>query len=91
MYRYEVGDRYKVLSTVKEDVLVNGIFNHYAEIVNRISYEVSDVEADDFGGEKGFLEAIMGPLKATSAGIAVAIAFGYVISLIFTPKSPKGN
>ena len=43
------------------------------------------------GAEKGFLEAIMGPLKATSAGIAVAIAFGYVTSLIFTPKSPKGN
>ncbi len=43
------------------------------------------------GAEKGFLEAIMGPLKATSAGIAVAIAFGYIISLIFTPKSPKGN
>ena len=43
------------------------------------------------GAEKGFLEAIMGPLKATSAGVAVAIAFGYVISLIFTPKSPKGN
>ena len=57
VYRYEVGDRYKVLSTVKEDVLVNGIFNHYAEIVNRISYEVSEVEVDDFGGEKGFLEA----------------------------------
>ena len=57
VYRYEVGDRYKVLSTVKEDVLVNGIFNHYAEIVNRISYEVSDVKADDFGGEKGFLES----------------------------------
>lgn len=43
------------------------------------------------GAEKGFLEAIMGPLKATSAGIAVAIAFGYLVSLIFTPKSPKGN
>lgn len=43
------------------------------------------------GAEKGFLEAITGPLKATSAGIAVAIAFGYVVSLIFTPKTPKGN
>lgn len=43
------------------------------------------------GAEKGFLEAIMGPLKSTSAGIAVAIAFGYLVSLIFTPKSPKGN
>lgn len=57
VYKYEVGEKYKVLSTVKEDVLVNGIFNHYAEIVNRISYEVSDVKTDDFGGEKGFLEA----------------------------------
>ena len=57
VYKYEVGEKYKVLSTVKEDVLVNGVFNHYAEIVNRISYEVSDVKTDDFGGEKGFLEA----------------------------------
>ncbi|MEE0998967.1 MAG: OmpA family protein [Treponemataceae bacterium] len=57
VYKYEVGEKYKVLSTVKEDVLVNGIFNHYAEIVNRISYEVSDVKTDDFGGKKGFLEA----------------------------------
>lgn len=57
VYKYEVGEKYKVLSTVKEDVLVNGVFNHYAEIVNRISYEVSDVKSDDFGGEKGFLEA----------------------------------
>ena len=57
VYKYEVGERYKVLSTVKEDVLVNGFFNHYAEIVNRISYEVSDVRSDDFGNSKGFLEA----------------------------------
>ena len=57
VYKYEVGERYKVLATVKEDVLVNGFFNHYAEIVNRISYEVSDVRSDDFGNSKGFLEA----------------------------------
>ena len=43
------------------------------------------------GAEKGFLGAITGPLESTAAGIAVAIAFGYVVSLIFTPKSPKGN
>ena len=57
VYQYNLGEKFKVLSTVKEDVLVNGVFNHYAEIVNRISYEVSDVKTDDFGGEKGFLEA----------------------------------
>jgi len=43
------------------------------------------------GAETGFLGAITGPLKSTSAGIAAAVAFGYLISLIFTPKSPKGN
>lgn len=43
------------------------------------------------GAQKGFLEALTGPLTATAAGVAVAIALGYVISLIFTPKSPKGN
>ena len=43
------------------------------------------------GAEKGFLEAITGPLTSTAAGIGVAIAFGYIVSLVFTPKSPKGN
>ena len=43
------------------------------------------------GAQKGFLEAITGPLKSTAAGVAIAITFGYLVSLIFTPKSPKGN
>lgn len=43
------------------------------------------------GAEKGFLEAIKGPLEATAAGVATAIFFGYLVALIFTPKSPKGN
>ena len=43
------------------------------------------------GAAKGFLEAITGPIKATAAGVAVAITFGYLVSLLFTPKSPKGN
>lgn len=41
------------------------------------------------GAKRGFLEAVMGPVKATAAGVAVAITFGYIVSLIFTPKSPK--
>ena len=41
------------------------------------------------GAESGFIGAIMGPLKNSAAGIGVALSFGYVISLIFTPKSPK--
>ena len=41
------------------------------------------------GAKDGFLPALMGPIEATAAGVAVAIAFGYIVSLIFTPKSPK--
>lgn len=41
------------------------------------------------GAKNGFLEAITGPIKSTAAGVAVAITFGYIVSLIFNPKSPK--
>lgn len=41
------------------------------------------------GAEVGFLEAVTGPLEATAAGIGVALAFGYIVALIFNPKSPK--
>ncbi|MFR8516506.1 MAG: SpoVA/SpoVAEb family sporulation membrane protein [Emergencia timonensis] len=40
------------------------------------------------GAKEGFLGAITGAVKDSAAGIAVAIAFGYIVSLIFTPKSP---
>ena len=39
------------------------------------------------GAEQGLLQAVMGGVKATAAGIAVAISWGYLISLIFNPKS----
>ena len=41
------------------------------------------------GASNGFIGAITGPLKNSAAGIGVALTFGYVVSLIFTPKSPK--
>ena len=41
------------------------------------------------GAQKGFIGAITGPLKNSAAGIGVALTFGYLVSLIFTPKSPK--
>ena len=36
--------------------------------------------------EKGFLGIFTGGLTATSAGIAAALIFGYIGSLIFNPK-----
>jgi stage V sporulation protein AE len=41
------------------------------------------------GAKDGFIGAITGPLKETAAGIGVALTFGYIASLIFSPKSPK--
>lgn len=41
------------------------------------------------GAKDGFLGAITGALKDTSAGVAVAIAFGYIVAMLFNPKSPK--
>lgn len=40
-------------------------------------------------GESGFLGAFTGGVTATAGGVAAAIFFGYLISLIFKAK-PKG-
>ena len=48
-FKYNKGDTYRILSTVHEDVFVNGMLNHQAEIVNRISVEVTDVTEDGSG------------------------------------------
>lgn len=41
------------------------------------------------GAKDGFLGAVMGPVRETAGGIGAAIAFGYLISLICNPKSPR--
>ena len=43
-YKHNAGDRYRILSVVKEDVLVNRVLSHRAEILNRIAVEVTDVK-----------------------------------------------
>jgi len=39
--------------------------------------------------EAGILGAITGGLKAAAGGVAGAIFFGYIMALIFSPKSKK--
>lgn len=41
------------------------------------------------GASKSFLEAITGGVKAAAGGISVAIGWGYIIALIFNPKSVR--
>lgn len=39
--------------------------------------------------ESGILGAFTGGIKATAGGIAAAVFFGYLCSVIFTPKTKK--
>lgn len=39
------------------------------------------------GASQGLLEALTGGVRAAAGGISAAIGWGYIISLIFNPKS----
>ena len=41
------------------------------------------------GAKDGFIGAVTGAVKATAAGVTVASAFGYMIALVFNPKSMR--
>ena len=41
-FKHKSGDRYRILSVVQQDVLVNGFLSHRAEILNRIAVDVTD-------------------------------------------------
>lgn len=41
------------------------------------------------GAQQGFLEAVTGGIKAAAGGITVAIGWGYIIALLFNPKSVR--
>jgi outer membrane protein OmpA-like peptidoglycan-associated protein len=43
-YKYESGSRYRILSTVEEEVYLNRRLNHRARILNRIAVEVGEVQ-----------------------------------------------
>lgn len=41
------------------------------------------------GAQQGLLEAITGGVKAAAGGITVAIGWGYLIAIVFNPKSVR--
>jgi outer membrane protein OmpA-like peptidoglycan-associated protein len=45
-YTYKTGDKYRIISVVKEDVFLNRRLSHKAEILNRIAVEVAGVHND---------------------------------------------
>lgn len=42
-YKYKKDDSYRILSTVNEDVYINGYLHHKAEILNRVSVKITSV------------------------------------------------
>jgi outer membrane protein OmpA-like peptidoglycan-associated protein len=45
-YKHRAGDRYRILSVVNQEVFVNRVISHRAEILNRIAVEVTGVNGD---------------------------------------------
>lgn len=54
-YKYTEGESYRILSSVQENVFFNGYFSHYAEVVNRISAKVTEVEGTSAQHEAVFM------------------------------------
>jgi stage V sporulation protein AE len=41
------------------------------------------------GAVQGLLGAVVGAMKSTAAGVTAAIVFGYLVAIIFSPKSKR--
>jgi len=54
-YKYTEGESYRILSSVQENVFFNGYFSHYAEVGNRISAKVTEVEGTSAQHEAVFM------------------------------------
>lgn len=54
-FKYNKGDSYKILSTINENVFVNGQLNHKAEILNRISVTVTEAKGGSGTHEATFM------------------------------------
>ncbi len=72
-FKYKKGDNYRVLSTMREDVYVNSMLDHHAEIVNRITVQVTDASDD---GKSGTHEATFMTSEAATSDIT-GRTFGY--------------
>lgn len=64
-FKYKKDDNYRILSTVREDVKVNGRLNHRAEIVSRVTITVTDLDENGTGTMDG---TFMTSEKSTGAG-----------------------
>lgn len=65
-FSYESGDKYRILSRVDENVYVNGVYSHRADILNKISVHVVSVKDG-----AGVIESVFQTSERTSGTIGV--------------------
>ena len=72
-FKYKKGDNYRVLSTVNETVKVGGYLDHTAEIVNRVSAHITDVDKKG----RGLNEATFTTMENSRSALAnAALTYG---------------
>ena len=67
-FKYKKEDNYRVLSTVNETVKVNGRFHHRAEIVNRVSARITEVDKNFRGLNEATFTTMENSVGAHSNG-----------------------
>jgi outer membrane protein OmpA-like peptidoglycan-associated protein len=66
-YKYIQGEKYKIVSVVDESVYIDGVFNHQARILNKISVEV----VNTFDNGSGEIEAFYSTSEERSGNVRV--------------------
>jgi outer membrane protein OmpA-like peptidoglycan-associated protein len=79
-FKYSKGDTYRILSTVSEDVWVNGVFNNHTEIVNRSGVTVTETVGDRARHEASFMVT----QNSTVAGTDEPWAWGEEYKSVYT-------
>lgn len=68
-FKFKDGDNYRVLSTVNEVVKVNGRLNHTAEIVNRVTARITEVDKDGRGHNEATFVTLENSKSTDSSGV----------------------
>lgn len=82
IFKYKNNDSYRILSTVQEDVYFNQVKHHHAEIVNRISVQVTDV--DESTGSAEHNVTFMTSENSTAMANGNVFSYGEEYKSIFT-------
>ena len=84
-FKHAIGDTSRILTTVRENVFYNTVFDHRAEILNRISVEVTDVQDG-----KGKLEAVFMTSERSTGAAGNTFEWGEEYQSIFL-RDAKGR